>query len=82
MWLTETTKKKGKIMRTNFQKTHKPVKRFEIKCNGNVVDGFCEECGRFLDLQVPHNPNETGSLGYIEQYSNGSFYNTAEETSY
>lgn len=63
-------------MKTTYQKTHHPVSRTEVKCDGAVVNGVCEKCGRWLKRKGLHNPNQDGSLGYVERYADGSVFVT------
>lgn len=60
--------------RTKYQMTHLPVRVLEVKCtNMDRNDrGHCTSCGRILSRRVPHNPNYSGSLGWIEHYADGS----------
>ena len=66
---------------TNYQKTHRPVSRTEIKCDGKTAQGgtSCEKCGRFLNNNSPHAPNRTGSLGWVYVWANGTTLRTTEE---
>lgn len=60
--------------KTKYQKSHWPVSRLEVKCDGKPnADDECDKCGRWpLKVAKKHNPNRTGSLGYIETYGDGS----------
>lgn len=55
-----------------FQKTHRPKHVRENKCAGAVVNGVCQECGRFRLSDAAHTPNQTGSLGFVHYFSDGS----------
>lgn len=59
---------------TSYQKSHFPIIRVEVKCNGKVDSstGRCVECGRDLAKNGKHNPNVTGSLGWVNTYADGS----------
>src|SRR5579862_6478630 len=65
--VTRQRNTRGDGIMTNFQKTHRPIRCIENKCNGSLMSskgGRCCKCGRYLERKVPHNPNVTGSLGY------------------
>jgi len=62
--------------KTKYQKTHAPIKRIQNKCDGEIVDGECVKCGRFVDKKGKHNPTQIGQLGWYEVYGDGSTYNT------
>ena len=67
--------------RSEYQRTHLPVKEVEVLCTGRELDGHgrCARCGlwtpaaerrgRFIH---DHKPNETGSLGWVRTWANGS----------
>jgi hypothetical protein len=64
----------GKVLTrpSQYQKTHYPVRVLENKCDGKVVDGWCEKCGRDLARNGLHNPCRDGALGTTSIYADGS----------
>ena len=52
------------------------IKRREVLCSGEVVDGKCQLCEMFLSRNVPHRPRYDGMFGYILTYADGSTYQT------
>lgn len=61
------------MKKTEYQKTHKPVKVVENKCSGKPgIDGLCGWCGRAIKRAGKHFPNMSGHLGYTEVYADGS----------
>jgi hypothetical protein len=63
------------MKKTPYQKTHHPIKRVEVKCNGHRgANDLCVVCGRWIRRNGSHNPSITGSLGWIETYKDGTTY--------
>jgi hypothetical protein len=62
--------------RTRYQSSRYPVRTLEVKCTTTTRNEheLCTACGRWLKRRVAHNPNVTGSLGWVEYYSDGSTY--------
>lgn len=59
----------------NKKKRLMPFKKTPNKCNGLIdEDGKCSKCGRYLDVNKKHNPNEIGSLGNKYEWRDGDFY--------
>lgn len=63
-------------MTTTYQRTHRPVSTLEILCASRkplTPSGFCPDCERhLLRGGRSHKPNQTGSLGLVERYADGS----------
>lgn len=50
-----------------------PVSRREVLCTETITsNGCCVACRRYLKRRVPHKPESTGSLGWIETYADGT----------
>lgn len=64
--------------RTAYQRSHYPTKVLQVKCTNLELDegDQCTACRRWLRRRVPHTPNITGSLGWIEYYADGTTYQT------
>lgn len=64
------------IRRTTYQRTHRPVRVVEVLCTSRapLTDlGYCPDCKRVLKRGGrAHKPGRTGSLGWVEQYADGS----------
>lgn len=67
--------------RTEYQATHLPVSKVEVLCTGRDLDdrGRCARCGLWTEaaerngrMSHDHKPNETGSLGWVLTWANGS----------
>lgn len=65
--------------RTKYQSSHYPKSVVEVKCTNLELNDrdMCTACGRWLKRRVKHNPDVTGSLGWIENYADGSTYQVA-----
>jgi len=62
------------MKKTAYQKTHMPIRRVEVKCQGKPQNKICPLCGRWPVSRHGHKPNVTGSLGWICTYADGSVY--------
>lgn len=63
--------------KNQYQKTHRPVRKEVVKCDGEILDGYCQKCGALMQNKqngkCRHNAYMQ-SLGVIYYYSNGSAY--------
>jgi hypothetical protein len=63
--------------KSKFQKTHHPIRKEIVKCDGELLDSYCQKCGRAMQNRqngkYSHNAY-MHSLGIIYYYSNGTAY--------
>lgn len=70
------------MKRTKYQRNHRPISRTPVLCYSRKplqvlyeTEGTCPDCGAWLKRGGrPHRPNLHGAFGWIERFSDGSFF--------